>query len=123
MDGSKYPTNQSSKPVRFTILKRSSSEDKTPMEDLTTIIKDQEANIEDLNLRLSKMEQRINDIEDALMGVNAIDHSAKVLENEIWNRVDEEIGIVRKHQKSADALRKQKNMYRALGINPSTSGF
>ncbi|KAJ8067973.1 hypothetical protein OCU04_003553 [Sclerotinia nivalis] len=123
MEGYKYPTKQSSKPARFTIHKRPSSEDKTPMEDLTTIIKDQEAKIEDLNLRLIKMEQRIKDIEDALMGVDAIDHSSKVLENEIWSRVDENIRVVRKHQKSADALRKQKNMYRALGINPSTIGL
>lgn len=93
------------------------------MPNLKAVTESQEANINDLNLRLNKMEQRIKDIEAALMGVDAIDHSAKVLENEIYNEVDEKVDTVRKHQKSADALRKQKNMYRALGLNPATSGL
>ncbi|KAI9642517.1 hypothetical protein NHQ30_009322 [Ciborinia camelliae] len=123
MAGSKFPTKQFSKPARFPMPKRSSSENTTPMEDLTTTVTKQEAKINDLKLRLDKMDQRIKDIEAALIGEDAIDHSAKVLEDALWEKVDDNTDTAQKNQKSADALRKQKNMYRALGINPASSGL
>ncbi|CAD6449085.1 4ff31dab-7752-4ba1-acbd-04d39db14f50 [Sclerotinia trifoliorum] len=123
MDSHKHPINQSSKPIRHPTRKRLCSKDRTPMEDLTTIIEDQEANIEDLNLRLSMMEKRTKDLEDALMRLDTIDHSSRVPENEMRNQGDEGVEVVQKQQKSADFLRKKKKMYRALGLNPNTVGF
>ncbi|ESZ99558.1 hypothetical protein SBOR_0123 [Sclerotinia borealis F-4128] len=120
----KSPTKTLSltKPFRFIIPKRSSKVT-TPMDDLTTIIKDQEATINDLNLRLSWMEQKVKDIEGALVGEDAIDHSANVLEKQIWHRPDGNHEMFRKNLECVNALRKQKYMYRVLGVNPPSNGL
>ncbi|APA15723.1 hypothetical protein sscle_15g104930 [Sclerotinia sclerotiorum 1980 UF-70] len=123
MEAHKNSTNQPSKPVRHPIRKRHCSKGKTPMEDLTTIVEDHEANIQNLNLLCGKMEQRIKDMEDILMRSNITDRSPKVVENEIQFQKDEGVDVVKKQQKSADSLRKQKKMFCALGLNPDTVRF
>ncbi|KAB8298683.1 hypothetical protein EYC80_000860 [Monilinia laxa] len=120
------PTNQPSSPAQSTILPRT-SKNKIPTKDLTTIIQEQEANIHELNLRLSKMEQRTKDIENSLMRVDAMNHRTEFLDDEVEVWVDESIDTVKiplkKHQRSVDVLGKQENMYRALGINPVGNGL
>ncbi|QSZ32253.1 hypothetical protein DSL72_001827 [Monilinia vaccinii-corymbosi] len=122
MESNKFLTNDPSNPICRTTPKLT-SENKTPNENLTTLIKEHEAKISHINLRLSEMEQRIKDFEDALVGVDAIDHIVQVLEDKASDEANGNTDIVQKHLKPADALKKQKNMYRALGINPTGVGL
>lgn len=71
------------------------------------------------------MEQRTKDIEDALGGIDAIDPHAQSFETdvELWNQAAERIETGEQQRKSVDLVGKQKNMYRALGINPAGTGL
>ncbi|KAF5868072.1 uncharacterized protein Bfra_007267 [Botrytis fragariae] len=104
-----------------TVSKRATSKNTTPTEDLAVIIKNQEANINDLNLRLDKMEQKIKNIEGILTRVDAIEHAVKGVGDESGQPADGNTHVAPRHQKSAGALKKQENMYRALGIKPPAS--
>ncbi|TGO43944.1 hypothetical protein BCON_0695g00010 [Botryotinia convoluta] len=119
--GRKSGTNRFFISTRPTVSRRATSKNTTPTEDLTVIIKNQEANINDLNLRLDKMEQKIKNIEGILTRVNAVEHAVKGVGNESGQPADGNIHVAPKHQKSAGALKKQENMYRALGIKPPAS--
>ncbi|THV51505.1 hypothetical protein BGAL_0108g00010 [Botrytis galanthina] len=119
--GRKPGTNRFSISNRSTISKRATSKNTTPTEDLNVIVKNQEANINDLSLRLDKMDQKIKNIEGILMRVDAIEHAVKGVGKESGQLADENIHVAPKHEKSVGALRKQENMYRALGIKPPAS--
>ncbi|KAM0133655.1 hypothetical protein ACHAP3_005782 [Botrytis cinerea] len=114
-------TNRFSIPDRSAISNRTSLNADTPTEDLTIINKDQEANINYLNLRLEKMEQKFKTIEGILTRVSAIDHTVEYVGNESTPPADGDINVAQKHQKSEVSLKKQENMYRALGIKPPAS--
>ncbi|KAF7942363.1 hypothetical protein EAE99_000413 [Botrytis elliptica] len=105
------------------VSKRATSKNTTPTEDLTVIIKNQEANISDLNSRLDKMEQKIKNIEGILTRVDAIEHAVKGVgsdENESRQPADDNLHADTS-LKSTSTLKKQENMYRALGIKPPAS--
>ncbi|KAF7896906.1 uncharacterized protein EAF01_009309 [Botrytis porri] len=119
--GRKPRANRFSIPNRSTISKRATSKNITPTEDLTTIINNQEANINDLSLRLDKMEHKIKNIEGILTRVNIIEHVVKGVGKESGQPADGNIQVTPKHEKSSGALKKQENMYRALGIKPPAS--
>ncbi|KAF7885726.1 uncharacterized protein EAF02_004235 [Botrytis sinoallii] len=108
---------------RPTVSKRATLKNTTPTEDLTIIIKNQEANINDLNLRLDKMEQKIKNIEGILTRVDAIKHAVKGVgsdENESRQPAHDNLHADAS-LKSTSTLKKQENMYRALGIKPPAS--
>lgn len=67
------------------------------------------------------MDQKIKNIEGILMRVDAIEHAVKGVGKESGQPADENIHVAPKHEKSVGALRKQENMYRALGIKPPAS--
>ncbi|TEY79910.1 hypothetical protein BOTCAL_0040g00260 [Botryotinia calthae] len=114
-------TNRFSIPDRSPISNRTSLNATTPTEDLTIISKDQEANINYLNLRLEKMEQKINNIEGILTRVSPIDHTVECVGDESTPPAVGDISVTPRHQKPEVSLKKQENMYRALGIKPPAS--
>ncbi|KAF7956010.1 hypothetical protein EAE96_004931 [Botrytis aclada] len=116
--GRKPGANRFSISNRSTISKRATSKNTTPTEDLTVIIKNQESNINNLNLRLDKMEQKIRNIDGILTRVNATEDAVKGVGNESGQPAVENVDVTLEYQKSADILKKKENMYRALGIKP-----
>ncbi|TGO60152.1 hypothetical protein BOTNAR_0150g00030 [Botryotinia narcissicola] len=112
--------NRFSMSNRPTVSKRATAKNTTPTEDLSVIIKNQEANINDLNLRLDKMEQKIKNIEGILTRVDAIEHAVQGVGKESGQPKDDNIHATTS-QKSTNTLKKKENMYRALGIKPPAS--
>lgn len=119
----KSPTHQSSHSLHFATLKHMSATNTTPMQVFNAIMEDHDARIREFKSRLADLEQRTKNIESALMGVDAIDHTSEILEIELQKLVVSHIDNTRKHQKSVNALKRQKEMYHALGINPPSCGL
>ncbi|TGO35358.1 hypothetical protein BHYA_0161g00220 [Botrytis hyacinthi] len=119
--GRKPGTNRFSISNRSTISKRATSTNTTSTEDPSVVIKNQEANISNLNLRLDKMEQKIKNIEGILTRVDTVEYAFKGVGKESGQPADENIHVAPRHEKSASALKKQENMYRALGIKRPAS--